>query len=329
MSYYTQAARGQYSLLSASRPVDDWLNDSTTDAQLKERLEKAKKIRQFAVHELGLPNNGSYKNYTDLKRPYVLWNVVATPELSLKPKQWCFPIAGCVNYRGYYSKNAAQRYATELRNNGSDVQVSGVPAYSTLGWFNDPFLSTYIRYPDSELARLVFHELAHQVVYIKGDSEFNESFATAVEETGVQRWLAANGDEQMRTRHAEFTKRKEDFLILLLKHRNALKSNYQSDTADDEKRTKKARIFTELQEDYQKLKVTWGGYAGYDRWFAEPLSNAHLTSVATYNDLVPGFRALLAQHKNLSDFYSAVKVFAAMEKSVRQQRLMHLGSTAP
>ena len=328
LAYYGQAAQGQYSLLSNSRPIDDWLGDASTSAKLKDRLAKAKEIRQFAVKELGLPDNGSYKNYTDLKRPYVLWNVMATPELSLRPRQWCFPIAGCVSYRGYYDKDEAQAYGAQLRSEGYDVQVAGVPAYSTLGWFNDPFLSTFIGYPDGELARLVFHELAHQVVYVKGDSQFNESFATTVEEIGVERWLAVNGDEQMRTRHAEFAARKQDFLNLLLKHRKALELNYQSSAGDAQKREKKAEIFAALKDDYQSLKVQWGGYAGYDRWFAEPLSNAHLVAVATYHDFVPGFRALLAREKSFPAFYQEVKNLAALDKAARQQRLAQLGSAS-
>ena len=180
LQYYFQAAQGQYALWSDARPIEDWLGDPATDPVLKARLEKALLIRRFAVRQLGLPDNASYKNYAALSRPFVLWNVVATPELSLRPIQWCFPIAGCVSYRGYYSKQDALAYAAELRAEGDDVQVGGVPAYSTLGWFSDPLLSTFINYSDAELARMVFHELAHQVVYVPGDSQFNEAFATSV-----------------------------------------------------------------------------------------------------------------------------------------------------
>ena len=192
LNYYSQAAQGQLELLADARPIDDWLADPATNTSLRHRLEAARQIRRFAVQQMGLPDNDSYKNYAALKRQYVLWNVVATPELSLKPLQWCFPVAGCVNYRGYYSKEDAQAYAQELRAGGHDVQVGGVPAYSTLGWFNDPLISTFINYPDAELARLIFHELAHQVVYVAGDSQFNESFASAVEEAGVE--LRADAD---------------------------------------------------------------------------------------------------------------------------------------
>lgn len=321
LAYYTQAANGQFALLSAARPIELWLADPATDTGLKDRLTKAQAMRRFAVRELALPDNASYSSYADVKRPFVLWNVVATPALSMEPKQWCFPVAGCVSYRGYYSKEQAQAYAAELRAAGNDVQVSGVPAYSTLGWFKDPFISTFIHYPDGELARLIFHELAHQVVYAAGDSEFNESFATAVEEAGVQRWLAVHGDDTMRSKYAAYEARKSDFHALLLKHRNALAINYASAAGDADKYRQKAQIFQSLQHEYQALKTAWGGYAGYDRWFAEPLSNAHLAAVATYQDLVPGFRALLAHEHSFDRFYAAVVVLSKLEKTERQRKL--------
>lgn len=327
INYFVQAAHGQLTLMAEARPIDEWLANPHTSDKLKDKLAKVKEIRAFAAKELGLPDNESYKTYADLQRPYVLWNVIATPELSLKPKQWCFPVAGCVNYRGYYSKEEAQSYAAELRKAKYDVDVSGVPAYSTLGWFKDPVLSTFIQYPDAQLARLVFHELAHQVVYASGDSKFNESFAVAVEEAGVERWLARYGDEKMRKSFADYESRKRDFLALLLKIRRGLDENYKSDATDHEKRLRKAELFRALQDDYQTLKVSWGGYGGYDRWFAEPLSNAHLSIVATYHDFVPGFRAILAQQKNLGQFYDAVKKLAALDKSERHQQLVELGKT--
>lgn len=325
LGYYVQAAQGQFSLLSDARPIDEWLSDPSTGIRLKSRLQKVREIRAFAARELGLPDNGSFKTYTDLKRPFVLWNVVATPELSLEPEQWCFPIAGCVNYRGYYSKDDAQGFARELRNEGFDVQVGGVPAYSTLGWFNDPVLSTFIQYPDSELARLVFHELAHQVVYVPGDSQFNESFATAVEEAGVERWMAEYGNDSMRQVHAEFEGRKQDFLALLMKYRTELEDNYARKAGKVDKRKRKAEIFRNLKDEYQILKLKWHGYAGYDRWFAEPLSNAHLASIATYHDFVPAFHALLVQQKSFRRFYQSVKALAQLGKDERDQHLAQLG----
>jgi predicted aminopeptidase len=327
--YYFQAAQGQYSLWSDTRPIEDWLGDPATDPKLKARLEKARMIRRFAVKELGLPDNASYKNYAALDRPFVLWNVVATPELSLRPIQWCFPIAGCVSYKGYYNKDDANAFADELRAEGNDVQMGGVPAYSTLGWFSDPLLSTFINYSDAELARMVFHELAHQVAYVQGDSRFNEAFATSVEEAGVQRWLEVYGDEKMREAYARYSGRRQDFLALLVKHRQLLADLYASKQSTKRKREGKARIFAQLQAEYQQLKVSWGGYPGYDRFFAEKLTNAHLASVATYNDLLPGFRALLAQQKDFQHFYAAVQSMSNLPSVERHERLHQLAQLAP
>jgi predicted aminopeptidase len=327
LNYYSQAAQGQLSLVSDSRPIDDWLSDPGTNPKLRLRLATARQIRLYAVQQLGLPDNQSYKNYTALNRQYVVWNVVATPELSLKPLQWCFPVAGCVNYRGYYGKEDAQDYARELRAEGNDVQVGGVTAYSTLGWFNDPLISTFINYPDAELARLIFHELAHQVVYVAGDSQFNESFASAVEEAGVERWLERFGNPAMRENYVKYTARKQEFLKLLLACRHALEDNYASGASIREKRATKVRLFHQLQDDYALLKQSWGGYAGYDRFFAEPLSNAHLAAIATYTDFVPAFRVLLAREHSFRGFYAAVRRIADLDRDERHRRLKLLGAS--
>lgn len=321
VGYYYQAAHGQLSLVADSRPLEDWMSDKSTDPKLRARLAKAREIRGFAVAELGLPNNKVFRNYTALTRPFVMWNVVATPELSLKPVQWCFPVAGCVTYRGYYSKDDAQAYATELRASGHDVQVGGVPAYSTLGWFNDPLLSTFINYQDAELARLVFHELAHQVAYVPGDTQFNESFATAVEEAGVQRWMAVFGNETMRENYARYTQRKKDFLALLLATRKELEKVYASSVPNELKREEKKRIFAQLKEQYAVLKASWGGFAGYDRFFAEPLSNAHLAAVGAYNDFVPAFRTILEQSGSMPAFYAEVQRLSKLERDERHRLL--------
>jgi predicted aminopeptidase len=327
LNYYSQAAQGQFELLSDAKPIDDWLADPDTNPRLRHRLETARQIRRFAVQELGLPDNDSYKNYAALHRPFVLWNVVATPELSLKPLQWCFPVAGCVNYRGYYNKADAQDYARELRAQGRDVEVGGVPAYSTLGWFSDPLISTFINYPDAELARMIFHELAHQVVYVAGDSQFNESFATAVEQAGVERWLERFGNPAMREAFERYSARKHDFLALLLKYRRELEHTYATHQPDAQKRSAKAHLFARLKDDYQLLKASWGGYAGYDRFFAEPLSNAHLASIATYSDFVPAFRELLQRERNFPAFYRAARRIANLERDDRHRVLKLLGAT--
>ncbi|WP_136418777.1 aminopeptidase [Herbaspirillum sp. ST 5-3] len=327
IGYFVQAAQGQFSLLSEARPIDDWLSTPGIGDTLKVKLTRVKEIRSFAATDLGLPDNDTFTTYADLKRPFVMWNVVATPELSLKPLEWCFPVAGCVNYRGYYSKEDAQAYAAELRAEKYDVEVSGVPAYSTLGWFKDPVLSTFIRYPDGEVARMVFHELAHQVVYVPGDSRFNESFAVSVEEAGVERWLEKYGNDKMRKDYAAYEARKQDFLAMLLKYRKTLKANYDRDVSDGEKRKEKAAIFQALKDEYQVLKASWGGYAGYDRWFAEPLSNAHLSAIATYHDFVPGFRALMTQTKSMPKFYAAVRALSTLDEEERHRQLASLGNS--
>jgi predicted aminopeptidase len=330
LNYYSQAAQGQLELLSDSRPIDDWIADPGTSSKLRLRLETARQIRRFAVSEMALPDNDSYKKYTALKRKYVLWNVVATPELSLKPLTWCFPVAGCVNYRGYYNKEAAEAYALELKADGNDVEVGGVPAYSTLGWFSDPLISTFINYPDAELARMIFHELAHQIVYAPGDSQFNESFASTVEEVGVERWMDRFGNQAMRDGYARYKSRKHDFLALLLKYRKALEQNYAVvDRSDNEKRAVKARLFMELKDEYQVLKGNWGGYAGYDRFFEQPLSNAHLASIATYEDFVPAFRTMLRREGSFPRFYKAVKRLAELDRADRHRILKGLAPPAP
>jgi predicted aminopeptidase len=324
IGYYAQAAHGELSLLASAKPIPDVLDDPQTGDKLKARLQKVQEIRAFAVGELALPDNGSYKSYADLKRDYVLWNVVATPELSLKARQWCFPVAGCVSYRGYYSQADADAFADGLRREGDDVMVGGVPAYSTLGWFNDPVLSTFINDTDAELARMIFHELAHQTVYAKGDSQFNEAFATSVEEAGLALWLDKNGDDKLRTLYAGREQRETDFLALLLATRKKLEAVYASGVGDEEKRARKAAVFAGLQDDYRRMKAAWGGYAGYDAWFARPLNNANLALLATYDDYVPAFRELLRQSGGFPKFYETVRELAKLDIDERHRRLKAL-----
>jgi len=322
LSYYAQATQGQLGLIASAKPIDQWLADPKVSDQLKQRLTRAQQIRKFAVQELDLPDNGSYTRYAELNRPYVVWNVIATPELSMKPVQWCFPIAGCVDYRGYYRKEEAQRFAQELRGQGYEVRVSGVPAYSTLGWFNDPVLSTFIAYPEAEVARMLFHELAHQVAYAPGDTPFNESFATTVESIGVERWLDKHANLDSRDRYREFRQRKRDFIDLLTQHRQRLEEVFASDITDDEKRKQKALVITSLKQSYHQTKdQKWGGYSGYDQWFNEPVTNAHFVLVATYEELVPAFQALHAKSGSMKKFYADVRAMAKQDKARRREQL--------
>lgn len=326
VGYYSQAVRGHLSLMAAARPISTWVEDQATPAPLKERLLRAREIRRFAVEALGLPDNPSYTTYADLKRPAAVWNVFATPELSLDLKTWCYPVLGCASYRGFFERADADAMAAQLRAEGYDVNVAAVPAYSTLGWFDDPLLNTFINTPDPELARLIFHELAHQVVYARDDTVFNESFATAVEREGVRRWLAAHGDDRQRAAYAAHSQRREDFLGLLLSSRRRLAEVFASGASVQEKRAAKATVLAELQENYRRMRdERWGGFVGYDRFFAQPLTTAHLAAVGAYNDWVPAFEGLLADAGgDLRQFYARVRELGALDKHARGERLQRL-----
>lgn len=324
--YYAQAVGGHLGVMQQAKPIEERIADPATPALLRHKLERVLLIREFASQALGLPNNGSYRSYADLKRPFVIWNVVAAEEFSVKPKESCFPFTGCVAYRGFYDEADASDYANGLRAQGYDVFVYGVPAYSTLGWFNDPVLNTFINYPDAELARTIFHELAHQLVYIRDDSAFNESFAVAVEEEGVRRWLDREGTDADRKTYAAVQARKHDFIALVLRYQAHASELYARALGADTMRAEKVRLFAEMQADYERLKVSWGGFAGYDRWFARGLNNAHLASIATYTQFVPGFRALLAeQHGDLAAFYRTVRELAKRPKEERTAALGERG----
>lgn len=331
VTYYWQSVAGHLALMHRAQPIVEVLGDPALEPTLRAKLEHVREVRDFASRELGLPDNDSYRSFARLGRPFAVWNVFAAPELSLRLEQWCFPVAGCVSYRGYFSRDDAERYAQGLRARGLETQVAGILAYSTLGWFDDPLPDTVIRYPEAEIARLIFHELAHQLLYVKDDSRFNESFATAVEEAGVARWLAAHelrtGDARTRVSYDEFAARRREFLALLRRHRAELKSVYQSEMSEAQKRSRKAAVFASLEREYRELRAGWGGFAGYDRWFAGGVTNAHLAAVATYTELVPGFRRLLAeQGGSMPRFYEAVR---ALSKLPRAQRDERLGATGP
>jgi predicted aminopeptidase len=329
-SYYGQAVVGHLDVVSRTQPIEARLADPATPPELRAQLARALEIREFATRELGLPDNGSYRAYADLGRPYVVWNVFAAPEFSVEPRQSCFPVVGCVSYRGYYAQADAQAFASGLRAEGYDVFVYGVPAYSTLGWFDDPVLNTFVRYPDAELARLVFHELAHQLVYVKGDTMFNESFAVAVEEEGVRRWLARHGDEASRAAYATMRARRAEFVRLVLDYRARLEAFYREPLTDDAKRAGKARLLAQMEADYRALKAQrWGGWAGYDRWFEKGVNNAQLASVATYEELVPAFRALLAREGgDMGRFYAEVRRLAQLEPGAREAALAALAASS-
>lgn len=317
--YLLQAAGGQMELTSKRQPIAKLLTDERTPEELRARLEYVAAARTFASQELGLPDNDSYRSYADVGRPYVVWNVFATDEFSVQPKRWCFPIAGCVVYRGYFKEDSAKTYARRLRLRGSDTAVGGVAAYSTLGHFKDPVLNTMLGWSDVQLASTLFHELAHQVVYVPGDSEFNEAFATVVEEAGLQRWLAARGRLQDLDEWNEQRERNAQFVKLLLQTRDRLDTLYRSDLPDDEKRERKQYEFGVLKLQYSQLKADqWQGYRGYDAWFSRTLNNAHLVSAATYYGCVPGLRRLLQSVAgDLPAFYEKARELAKETNEAR------------
>ncbi len=320
--YYIQAARGQMEIVSKRRPIASVVADPKTPDPLRARLEYVADARQFASDELALPNNASYRSYADLKRPYVVWNVFATDEFSVEPKRWCFPVVGCVVYRGYFNEENARNYARKLRWSGHDVAVAGIPAYSTLGHFKDPILNTMLGWSDAQLAGTVFHELAHQVVYVAGDSEFNEAFATVVEEHGLDQWLTTRGKNgDIRIWRAQ-QKRGEQFINLLLATREKLADLYKMDIPEDEMRERKQYIFGLLKLQYENLKRSWNGYSGYDHWFSRTLTNAHLVSAATYYGCVPGLERVLDKvNGDLPRFYDEARKLAKLSKDERHERL--------
>ena len=335
--YYWQAARGHLELMRAARPVADWVAEPATPQALRERLLLAQRIRAFAAAELQLPDNASYHRYADLRRPAVVWNVVAAPVDSLTPKTWCFPVAGCVSYRGYFSEADARAEAQALQAEGLEVDVYGVPAYSTLGWMNwvggDPLVSTFIRYPEGELARLVFHELAHQVVYAQDDTTFNESFATAVERLGVARWLALHGSPAAREAYAAFDARRRDFRALTRVTRGELAAIYKKKEAnpgmDGSYIAMKNEVMQRFRTRYAALKAGWGGDPAATRVFDARVAranNASFAAQAAYDELVPGLEALFARSGGDTPagwrrFYDAVQQLADLPKEERRRAL--------
>ena len=325
---YWQGLTGQVDILARAKPIPEVI-ESTNDPALKDRLARAQAIRAFASRELALPDNRSYTSYADLGRAFVLWNVFAAPELSLTPRQWCFPVAGCVNYRGYFAESEARAEAARLAAQGDDVFVGGVPAYSTLGYFDDPVLSTFARYREVEFARLIFHELGHQVVYVKDDTSFNESFAVTVEEEGVARWLAYEAkrrdpaDAQRLAADFERGQRtRADFREMIGAARERLDAIYASPASDDEKRAAKAAVFAEMRADNEHQRKALGAPTAFDRWFEAGANNAGIAAAGLYADRVPQFKALLKEEGgDLARFYERVRVLAALPRGERELAL--------
>jgi predicted aminopeptidase len=308
IGYLLQAGHGQWQVLHARQPLNEVIESESTDAALKARLEMVREARDFASRELGLPDNRSYRTYSAIGRPYVVWNVVAAPEFSVAPKRWWFPITGSVAYRGYFREANARRFADGLAAEGYDTLVAGVTAYSTLGHFDDPVLDTMLPYSDLQLVGTIFHELAHQLIYVKDATEFNESFAMSVEREGLARWLKSQGrSDELLT----YRRRQEQQALIIKRFANGraqLAALYREPLPEQERRERKQQSLAQVAAGVRELERQLGVKTGYDTWLDAGLNNAHLASIATYFDCVPGFERLLAEHNgDLSSYYAAVR----------------------
>ena len=326
--FYSQAIHGQAQIAHRRVPINRILKDQSTDPALRERLALALELRRFAETNLALPAGGHYLDYADLQRKYVVWNVHAAPEFSIEPKRWWYPFLGRLSYRGYFSEDDAKAKSSELRRQGFDVYTGGVVAYSTLGWFTDPVLNTFTNRNEAELAELIFHELSHHKVFISGDTDFNEAFATAVAEEAVRRWFQSRNDPIGLADYEKDLARKAEFIAIVLKARERLQFFYEhgpaipAATREAQLRDGRAEIIGQLRRDYVSLREQWGGQDDYDRWFSRPLNNAQLNTVATYYQLVPGFRALLRENGgNLEKLYVATRKLGWLSEARRREAL--------
>ena len=325
--YYRQLVFGQISILNKKQPIQELLDNPDTSEKLKERLQLVMDIRTFAKDELFLPVKDQYLSFVELERPFAVWNMWATPEFSFTPKTWCYPIIGCAIYRGYFSKKDAFDYGRQLEVQGYDVYIRGVAAYSTLGWFNDPVFNTFVYRCDIKLAALIFHELSHHLLYVADDTTFNESFAIAVEQESLRRWLATRDNPKASKDYEMDLRRRRQFIDIVMKYRKELEALYARDLPTPEKRHAKAAVFEKFKDEYRLLKQSWGGYSGFDLWVYQKMNNAKLISVSTYNDLVPEFSELLKScNYDLKEFYKKCR---DLSEKPMDERLAYLEKYQP
>ena len=323
VGYYSQAVTGHLKLMSARQSIDKLLAADDTDPELRGKLQTLVDARQYAVTALKLPDNDSYNTYVETGKRAITWNVVATEEFSMRPNTWCFPVAGCVSYRGYFDRQDAEKFAASLAEESFDITIGGASAYSTLGWFDDPVFDTMLRGDDLRYVGTLFHELAHQVLYVKDDSNFNEAFASFVEQEGVRRWL----EDRLQTERIEGYKaslvRSGDFVELLKSTREALLELYKEPIAEAVMRERKQQVFDGMRSDYEILKTSWGGFNGYDGWFRRELNNARLVAVATYRRYVPAFAAMYKEvDGDLEGFYGLAEEISSLPAEKRQAIMM-------
>ena len=325
LGYYAHCTQGHLALLADRTPISELLADPATPDNLAAHLREFSRIRDFASNELHLPDNGSYRSYSDLQRPYATWNVVAAEEFDLAPLRWCFPFAGCLPYQGFFERPRAEAFAAKLNQQGHDTYLYGVAAYSTLGWFDDPVLNTFIDKSSADRAGIVFHELAHQQFFLENDSAFSEGFAMAVEQLGVERWLARHGSPSALAAYQQRLQQEEDFNRLLGRLRRQLETLYHRPLCPDCKRQAKERLLSSFLTQYYHWKMQWNNDGRYDHWVSNRLNNAKLASVNTYHQLVAGFRSLFAeQGGDFRLFYKAVKQLGELPEHERTNRLLKL-----
>jgi len=343
IGFYSQAIKGQYQIFAHQQLIDKLIADPQTPDKLRAKLQLIQQLRAFAKDELKLPVDGHYRKYVDVHRDYVVWNVQAAPQFSLEPRTWWYPLVGSLEYRGYFSEPRAKHYAARIAKKGDDIYVDGVEAYSTLGWFKDPILNTFVGRSEPELAEVIFHELGHQRVFARGDTDFNEAFATTVGQEGARRWLRASGKTNLMEKYEVALRRNDQFVHLIMSTREQLEKIY-GDTLDKDGKVKaaaeppaspaelqqaKARVFADLRTNYQTLKESWGGYAGYDDWFGRELNNAQLNTIANYYDFLPAFERVLEMNGNdMEKFYVEVERLSKLSKDERHQWLRNLASGA-
>jgi len=323
--YYFQAIHGEFQLLAHRHSIDKLIANPRTSPDLKQQLMLVQQLRAFAKSELKLPVDGNYDKYVDIHRKYVVWDVQASPEFSVAPKVWRYPFVGSLAYRGYFSEKSARRYAESLARQGFDVYVDGVEAYSTLGWFKDPLLNTFIDESEPELAELLFHELAHKRVFASGDTDFNEAYATTVGQEGTRLWLRSKRASELLTKYNAAIEHDRQFVHLVLSTRERLAKLYGDSVGKvplEQLRHEKQRVFDDLRRQYEELKASWGGYSGYDNWFAHDLNNAKLNTVANYYDYLPGFQRLLQENGgDIGNFNLAAERLSKEPENQRHQKL--------
>ncbi|MDH5300599.1 MAG: aminopeptidase [Gammaproteobacteria bacterium] len=324
VQYYSQGVKGHLEVWWPKKPIDDVIHDQSQPEDFRQRLALMLKARKFASNELALPDNKSYTTYTDLGRPYVVWNVFAAGEFSLEPKSWCYLMVGCLNYRGYFDATEAKLTADSLAQQGYDVSVEGVSAYSTLGWFNDPLLNTMLQWSDNRRIELIFHELAHQVVYLSSETDFNESMATAVARLGMVRWYQTQHPDKL-NEYFDLTRQHAEFRQLLLETSQQLRQIYSSNQTTETKRHDKAQVFADLQQKYSQTKQHWPRPNAFDSWFARPLNNAHITASMTYLQQTPAFYALyLDSQKDWPTFLNSIKKLGKLPRQQREETVKQL-----